>query len=61
MKKKVLCADIDFEHYWRDLIPRFYPLRRPLMGNPRRECVNCGLLQEQKLLQTEIKKWVTIE
>lgn len=55
---KPKCEDVDFEHAWEDVTPDFvYATFPPTYPPKQRRCRNCGLVQQEEIVQREIRKW----
>lgn len=52
------CEELGFQHCWESTTPQcVYLTMPPKYPNQTRKCVNCGLKQEERIVQPEIKEW----
>lgn len=59
MEKKVKCEEIGFEHCWKDVTPNIvYATNPPQYPPKQRECVNCGRLEIEHVIQREKREWL---
>lgn len=62
VKKLNKCDELGFEHAWKDITPNIvYPTFPPKHPNPKRQCMNCGRIEELITKQQEIKEWVELK